>query len=95
MTDIIKDKFKRKAIIYDNMWMYFIKTAKEVIKECEFNKINIVSLEAFSVTGNSIQPSQENSIDFNPNEENWNRAIGFLEVDANTDYIYEIWYKGY
>lgn len=95
MTDVIKEKFKSKAIIYDNMWMYFIKTAKEVIKECEINNINIVSLEAFKVTGNGIQPSQENSIDFNPNEENWNHAIGFLEVNANTDYIYEIWYEGY
>lgn len=63
--------------------------------ECEFNKINIVSLEAFRVNGNGIQPSQENSMDFNPNEKNWNHAINFLTADANAEYIYEIWYEGY
>jgi len=95
MTDVIKEKYKKKALVYDNIWMYFIKTAKEVIKECEYNRINIMSLEAFIVNGNGIQPSQEHSMDFNPNEENWNRAINFLTMEANAEYLYEIWYEGY
>lgn len=35
MTDIIKDNYIKKAVIYDNIWMYFIKTAKEVVYDCE------------------------------------------------------------
>jgi len=45
MTDLIKIKFENKAIVFDNMWMYFLNTAEEVIKECELNNINIISLE--------------------------------------------------
>ena len=54
-----------------------------------------MTLEAFRITGNGIQPSQENSVDFNLNEENWNRAISFLELEANNECVYEIWYEGY
>ncbi len=95
MTDLIKEKFKSKAIIYGDMRMYFIEIAKDVVKECEVNKRNVVTLEAFRITGNGIQPSQENSVDFNLNEENWNRAIIFLELEANNECVYEIWYEGY
>jgi len=95
MTDLIKEKYKSKAIVYDNIWMYFVKTAKELIKDCEQGKINIISLEAFKLSGSGIQPSQEHSVDFSPNEENWNRAISFLSVEANAEYLYEVWYEGY
>jgi len=95
MNDLIKIKFKNKAIVYDNMWMYFLNTAEEVIKECELNNINIISLEAFKISGSGIQPSQENSIDFNPRENNWDHATNFLESNANIECIYEIWYEGY
>lgn len=35
MIDKIKEKYINKAVIYDNIWMYFIKTAKEVVSDCE------------------------------------------------------------
>jgi hypothetical protein len=38
MSDIIKEKYMKKAVIYDNIWMYFIKTAMEVVNDCERNK---------------------------------------------------------
>ena len=31
MRDVIKEKYLNKSIIYNNMWMYFVATAKEVI----------------------------------------------------------------
>lgn len=95
MSDIIKETYIKKAIIYDNIWMYFIKTAKEVVHDCERNQKKIAALEAFKLTGEGIQPSQEHSIDFNVNEDNWSRAIDFLSNIKDTNYLYEIWYEGY
>jgi len=95
MTDIIKEKYLKKAVIYNNIWMYFIKTAKEIVYDCELNHIQIISLEAFKLTGVGIQPSQEHSIDFKANGGNWSEAIDFLSNISSTDYLYEIWYEGY
>ena len=95
MTDIIKENYSKKAVIYDNIWMYFIKTAKEVICDLQKNQIRIMALEAFKLTGEGIQPSQEHSIYFNVNEDCWSRAIEFLSKIKDNDYLYEIWYEGY
>lgn len=94
-VDIIKNIYITKAVVYDNIWMYFISTAKEVINDCEKNKIKIMALEAFKLTGEGIQPSQEHSVDFNVNEGNWSKAIDFLSNIKDTSYLYEIWYEGY
>jgi len=95
MTDRIKEKYQRNAIQHDNIWMYFIKTAKEVIKDCERSHKNIIALEAFKLSGAGIQPSQEHSIDFIPQEGNWSNALKFLSDEKNSEYLYEIWYDGY
>ena len=95
MTDIIKENYLKKAVIYHNIWMYFIKTAKEVVYDCKKQQIKIIALEAFKLTGEGIQPSQEHSIDFNVNEDSWSRAIDFLSNIKDTNYLYEIWYEGY
>ncbi|MDD3894006.1 MAG: hypothetical protein PHU36_03175 [Syntrophomonadaceae bacterium] len=95
MNDIVKEKYSDKAILYGNMRLYFIKTAKEVIADCQKNNIRVVGLEAFKLTGEGIQPSQEHSVDFNDNEENWQKAIEFLENVEDLTYLYEIWYEGY
>jgi hypothetical protein len=95
MPDIIKEKYLKKAIIYDNIWMYFIKTAIAVVYDCEKNQIKITAIEAFKLTGEGIQPSQEHSLSFNADEDNWSRAIEFLSNIKDTSYLYEIWYEGY
>lgn len=95
MNDVIKEKYKEKAVVYDNIWMYFIKTAKDVIIDCEKNQKKIVGLEAFKLTGEGIQPSQEHSIDLDVNKDSWRKAIDFLSNIKDTDYLYEIWYEGY
>jgi len=95
MSDIIKENFIKKAVIYDNIWMYFIKTAMEVVNNCEKNQKKITTLEAFKLTGEGIQPSQQHSIVFNVNEDNWSRAIEFLSNIKDNSYLYEIWYEGY
>jgi len=95
MTDIIKENFLKKAVIYDNIWLYFIKHAIAVVCECEQNRIKITAIEAFRLTGEGIQPSQEHSISFNADEDNWSRAIEFLSNIKDTSYLYEIWYDGY
>jgi len=95
MTDILKEKYRNKAVVYDNIWMYFIKTAKELIEDCEKNQKKITALEAFKLSGEGIQPSQEHSIDFIPQEGNWSKAIEFLSDDKNAEYLYEVWYDEY
>lgn len=95
MADIIKEKFTKKAVIYDNIWMYFVKTAKEVVYDCQKNRLSIMAIEAFKLTGEGIQPSQEHSIDFSINEDSWSRAIDFLSNITDTEFLYEIWYEGY
>ena len=37
MNNVIKKKYSDKAIFYGNMWLYFIKTAKDVIADCQKN----------------------------------------------------------
>ena len=95
MIDKIKDKYINKAVIYDNIWIYFIKTEKEVVSDCKKNQIKIMSLEAFKLTGEGIQPSQEHSIGLNAYENSWSIAMDFLSNVKDTDYLYEIWYEGY
>lgn len=95
MSDIIKVKYVERAVIYSNIWMYFIKTAKDVVLDCKKNKKKIHALEAFRLFGEGIQPSMEHSIDFNHNEGNWDKAIEFLSNVKDTTYLYEIWYDGY
>lgn len=94
MNDIIKEKYSKKAVVYDNIWMYFIKTAKEVVFDCEKNQIKITNLEAFRLTGEGIQPSHEHSFEISHGN-CWSKAIDFLLSIKDTDYLYEIWYEGY
>jgi hypothetical protein len=95
MNNIHKEKYLNQAILYENMRLYFINTAKEVIADCQKSNIRITGLEAFKLTGAGIQPSQEHSIDFNADEDNWQKAITFLENVEDLTYLYEIWYEGY
>ena len=95
MNDIIKEKYSNQAILYGNMYLYFIRTAKDAIVDCKINNINITGLEAFKLTGEGIQPSQEHSVDFNAGEDNWQKAIDFLCNIEDLTYLYEIWYEGY
>lgn len=62
MKDIIKEKYIDKTILYGNMQLYFIKTAKDVIADCQKNNIRVMGLDAFKLTGEGIQPSQEHSM---------------------------------
>jgi hypothetical protein len=95
MTDLIKENHLKKAVIYDNIWLYFIKPAIAVVLDCKKNQIKITAIEAFKLTGEGIQPSQEHSISFNVDEDNWSKAIEFLSNIKDTSYLYEIWYDGY
>ena len=95
MTDIIKQKYKKRAVRYSKIWMYFVNTAIEVINDCREHQIKIYALEAFRVFGQGIQPDMEHSVDFVNNDGNWDEAIAFLSTEENAAYLYEIWYKGY
>lgn len=75
--------------------MYFTKTAEDVIVLCKESRRNIQGLEAFRLSGHGIQPSQNNSIWFEENKENWNKAIDFVLKKENSEFLYEIWYEGY
>ncbi|MCL1807348.1 MAG: hypothetical protein FWG31_06570 [Oscillospiraceae bacterium] len=93
MYDIIEEIYADKAIRYDNMWFYFIDTAKDVVADCKKHNIKIRGFEALKLTGAGIQPSMEHSMDFNPNEGNWEKADEFLSKIKDTTYLYDIMYE--
>jgi hypothetical protein len=94
--DHIQSIFNKTAIRRDNMWMYFIKDAVNVIKECEKELIILHGIDAFILNGKGIQPSMENSLWFKTDsKDNYKAAIEFLEREENSPYVYEVWYEGY
>jgi len=96
MRDLIKEKYEKRAVVYNDIWMYFITTSKEIALECKDAGIRICSIDAFKLTGEGIQPSQMNSIDISSlNENSWNVAPAFLSNISDKSYLYEIWYDGY
>ena len=94
--DTIKEQFQKEAIIYGNIWMYFIQVAVEVIERCRELNIPIHGLEAFRIQSFGIQPSQADSTWFHDkNIGNWDEAITFIESKKTTEFIFEIWYEDY
>ena len=94
--DIIKEQFQGKAVVHSNIWMYFTQVAVEVIQQCRELNIAIHGLDAFRIRSNGIQPSQTHSLRFNDrNNGNWEEAIAFIKSKEDTEFVFEIWYKGY
>ena len=93
--EIVQEQFKNRSIIYQDIYMYFISTAKEVVEFCRQNKIKISSIRAYSITGAGIKPSMKHSIGIEPNELCWDVASTFLSNINDSAYLYEIWYQGY
>lgn len=58
-----------------------------IAKQCD---INVLGIDAFKITGDSIQPSLDNSIDFYDEPNTFKQATEFIESRKYTDYYYEI-----
>lgn len=95
MNKCFDEKYREMSVTYGNIHMYFVKIAKRLIEDCERKRINILALEAFKLSGYGIQPSQEHSVYFDANEKNWSKALDFLSLDSNSEFLYEVWYEGY
>jgi len=94
-VDAIKEAFRKNAVIYDNIWMYFTKKAVEIVRYCKKKNIDILGLEAFRLSGFGIQPSLNNSTWFKDTKGNWDDAVNFILDTENEEFLYEIWYQGY
>ena len=90
MIKLLEEKYQKKVIIYDNMYLFFNSVAKDFIRTCKNYNIHIDSLDAFSITGRGIQPAISNKT-----SNCWEEAILFLSKEENLDFLYEIWYAGY
>ena len=95
MIKLLEEKYQKKIIIYDGMYLFFNSVAKDFINTCKNHNIHIDSLDAFSITGRGIQPAISNSITFSKTSNCWDEAILFLSKEENLDFLYEIWYAGY
>lgn len=94
--DAIQKKYENSAIRYSEMWLYFIRDAISVIRECESRNLSIHGLDAFRLYGKGIQPSMNNSLWFEGNSmDNYQKAIDHLLLPENEPYVFEIWYDGY
>lgn len=92
----LEEKYKDTVIRRRNMWLFFIKDAKNVIADCQTWNIAINGLDAFLLSGRGIQPSMEHSLWFDDeSKSNYSRAIDFLSRPENEEYLYEIWFEGY
>lgn len=95
MIKLLEEKYQKKVIIYNDMYLFFNSVAKDFIRTCKNYNIHIDSLDAFSITGRGIQPAISNSISFPKTSNCWEEAILFLSKEENLDFLYEIWYAGY
>jgi hypothetical protein len=95
MIKLLEEKYQKKIIIYDDMYLFFNSVAKDFISTCKNHNIHVHSLDAFSITGRGIQPVISNSISFSKTSNCWDEAILFLSKEENLDFLYEIWYAGY
>lgn len=62
--NVVENSFKGKAIIRNNMMLFSKENALDFIQACENHDIKILGIDGFYLTGDKIQPSMENSIDF-------------------------------
>ena len=54
MIKLLEEKYQKKIIIYDGMYLFFNSVAKDFISTCKNHNIHVHSLDAFSITGRGI-----------------------------------------
>lgn len=92
----IQKKYADSALRRGEMWLYFIRDAISIIRECESRNIRVYRLEAFRLSGKGIQPSMSNSLWFKEcSIDDYKKAIDHLSMPENEPYVFEIWYEGY
>ena len=92
MIKLLEEKYQKKVIIYNDMYLFFNSVAKDFIHTCKNYNIHIDSLDAFSITGRGIQPAISNSISFPKTSNCWEEAILFLSKEENLDFLYYMRY---
>ena len=50
MIKLLEEKYQKKVIIYNDMYLFFNSVAKDFIRTCKNYNIHIDSLDAFSIT---------------------------------------------
>ena len=94
----IKETLYGKAIIRGGIEMYKYDDAITVIELCSRNNIQVLGIDAFSLSNEHTQPVQEHSIDFTSstyienNRANDEAAHDFIESKKHLDLVFEIVY---
>ena len=61
-------KFKDRVIIHSGIALFTKSDAIDFINECEIRHIEILGIDAFYLSTDTIEPSMDNSIDFSSSE---------------------------
>jgi hypothetical protein len=83
--------FVNKAIIRGRIMLFSKKDAILFVKECQKGLIQVLGVDSFTIVGEKIQPSLENSVDFSKANEkgNYDEVIGFIK-NRSDEFYFEI-----
>ena len=90
----IERLYEKKALIRYGIFLLNAKDATDFITECQKQSVVILGIDVFKITGNTIQPLLEISVDFTMESKNSQNVDDFLEalskVLVNDNLFYEI-----
>jgi hypothetical protein len=84
--------FIAKALERGGLFLYSRENAIAFVKACNKEQIRLLGIDGFSLTGNSIQPDLQHSIDFSSlffEGDVCKKAIDFLETRSD-DLFFEV-----
>jgi hypothetical protein len=68
--------------------------AYRMVRRAEEEKVRVLGIDAFTLSGGSIQPSMEHSIDYSVrstvSESDWNEAATFIQKKALLGFHFEV-----
>jgi hypothetical protein len=81
----VEKVFKSKAVIKGGIMLFPKDVAIQFIENCRTEGISILGIDGFYVTGDKIQPSQDDSIDFSIESlvDTHGKALNFINGRPN------------
>ena len=92
----IEAEFRSKAIIRGGLLLFRPADAVDLIRKCSEEKLGILGLDGFLITGNSTQPLMEHSVDFSSKSRTissqgyWQAAEEFLCQKQSSGLLFEV-----
>jgi hypothetical protein len=88
----IEQEFAAKGVIRGGELLLKPKDALDMVRRCHEEDIEVLGLDGFKVTEQTIQPVMEQSIDlsFPRSSDSWRRAESFLATRLDSDLYFEV-----